>query len=100
MTASGAESIAGYRITDWGQQMLDYNMPRGGFVGGNVPSNFRFFTDPVTSAMNGGRSTFNPAEFASIAYQPVDDQGNWLQDIATNTAVIAENTQYTGMAIA
>jgi hypothetical protein len=92
MSGSGMSDAA------W-QSFMDYNMPRGGFVGGVIPDNFRAFSDPVTSAMNGGRQVFNAQDFSSIASQyQAGDQGGNIEDPSINyLRQIAENTAQSGV---
>lgn len=74
------------------QSAMDYSMPAGGFVGGVMPDNFRYFTDPVTSAMNGGRQVITAEEFtasANIGYQrdeQLEEQIVLLRQLVANTS--------------
>ncbi len=88
------------------QAMIDFSMPRGGFVGGSIPDNFRLFTPPdmgsrqsiyARDVMDGqGNITNgrNPFDAATVPYMDAQaqadpqmtEQTTYLRQIAENTA--------------
>lgn len=86
----------------WLDNLAGANLPPGGFVGDSMPANFRFFTDPATSAMQGGRSVYSAADLMAQADQAYADlqssQGDPQLDEANQyLSQIAENTADMGM---
>ena len=85
----------------WLDNIVDYNTPDGGFIGG-VPLNHHYFSDPVTSAQMGGRQIWSQddiTQFANDAYSELQQSMGDPQMDENNRllGVIADNTDDYGM---
>lgn len=66
----------------------DYNLPRGGFVGGSIPDNYRVFDDPAAAAANGGRRSGYLRDFTSSSFNGDDgmsENNRLLSEVARNS---------------
>ena len=66
----------------------DYNLPRGGFVGGSVPDNYRVFDDPAAAAANGGRRSGYLRDFTASSFGGDDgmsENNRLLSEVARNS---------------
>lgn len=67
----------------------DYNTPRGGWVGGSIPDNFRYSNTPSQAAESGGRQTWRHGDvfgYQQPAGDPMmEEQNRILAQIAMNT---------------
>lgn len=73
------------------QAFDDYNTPRGGWVGGSIPDNFRAFTTPEQSAAMGGRQSYainQAAQGGGVSNESAElmTANQYLNQIARNTA--------------
>lgn len=66
----------------------DYNLPRGGFVGGSIPANYRVFDDPAAAAANGGRRSGYLRDFTASSFGGDDgmsENNRLLSEVARNS---------------